>query len=143
MIALRFVLDMNVVVSAALKPDGLQYAALVIAITKPASLYISDLIFSEYKEVLARPRFRIPKGERYQILQLVKSHSREVRPVRSLRIAIDPGDDKFLECAEAARADYLVTGNVRDFPRFWKSTKVTTARELVEILAPHLPRERG
>jgi predicted nucleic acid-binding protein len=27
-----------------------------------------------------------------------------------LRITPDPGDDKFLECAVAARADYLVTG---------------------------------
>ena len=54
-----------------------------------------------------------------------------------LGVAIDPSDDKFLECAEAARADYLVTGNLRDFPRFWKGTKVITMRELMEIVAPH------
>ena len=39
-------------------------------------------------------------------------------------------DDKFLECAEAARADYLVTGNVRRFPEFWKGTKIIAARPL-------------
>jgi uncharacterized protein len=50
----------------------------------------------------------------------------------------DPDDDKFLECADAAGADYLVTGNQRHFPKFWKKTKVITSRELVSIAAPHL-----
>jgi predicted nucleic acid-binding protein len=31
---------------------------------------------------------------------------------------MDPDDNKFLECADAARADYLVTGNQGHFPRF-------------------------
>ena len=139
MIALRFVLDTNVIVSAALRPDGLQRSALNIAITRPASFYISRPIFSEYKEVLARPRFRIPRGERHQLLQLIRRYGRLVKPNVAVQIAEDPTDDKFLECAEAARADYLVTGNVRHFPRFWKGTKVITARELIEIVAPHRP----
>lgn len=139
MIALRFVLDTNVIVSAALRPDGLQRTALVIAVTKPASLYISEAVLSEYEEVLARRRFGIPKGERHQILQFIRRRARFVRPSVTLRIAGDATDDKFLECAEASRADYLVTGNVRDFPKFWKGTKVVTARELVEIVAPHRP----
>lgn len=37
-----------------------------------------------------------------------------------------------------AGADYLVTGNQRHFPKFWKKTKVITLRELIEIVAPHL-----
>jgi uncharacterized protein len=41
MIALRLVLDTNIVVSAALKPDGLQRTVLLLAITKPARLYVS------------------------------------------------------------------------------------------------------
>lgn len=36
-------------------------------------------------------------------------------------MANGPSDDKFLECADAARADYLITGDLRHFPRFWKS----------------------
>jgi predicted nucleic acid-binding protein len=50
----------------------------------------------------------------------------------------DPDDNKFLECADAGRADYLVTGNQRHFPRFWKNTKVITSREFIGIVAPHL-----
>jgi len=43
-----------------------------------------------------------------------------------------------LECADTARADYLVTGNTRDFPKFWKKTKVITPRGFIGIVAPHL-----
>ena len=38
MIALRPVIDTNIVVSSALKPDGLQRTILLLAITKPAIL---------------------------------------------------------------------------------------------------------
>ena len=62
-----------------------------------------------------------------------------VHPRYKLEITSDPEDNKFLECAGAARADYLITGNQRHFPRFWKNTKVITSREFVSLVAPHLP----
>jgi len=49
-----------------------------------------------------------------------------------------PGDNIFLECADAARADYLITGNQRHFPKFWKKTKIISSPELIGIVGPHL-----
>ncbi len=53
-------------------------------------------------------------------------------------MAKDSDDNKFLESADAGRADYLVTGNQRHFPKFWKNTKVISPREFIGIVAPHL-----
>jgi len=131
MIPLRLVIDTNIVVSAALKPDGLQRTILLLAITKPARLYVTDAILDEYREVLARPELGIRRGLRQQLLDLIQNHSQPARAVRPLRVAEDPDDDTFLECADAARADYLVTGNQRHFPKFWKKTKVITPREFI------------
>ena len=50
-----------------------------------------------------------------------------------MRACSDPHDDIFLECAQAAEADYLITGNVRDFPAVWDSTRIVTAREFLDI----------
>ena len=61
---LRIVIDTNIIVSAALKPDGLQRTALLLAITKPARLYITAAILAEYREVLSRPELKIRKGLR-------------------------------------------------------------------------------
>jgi putative PIN family toxin of toxin-antitoxin system len=110
----------------------------LLAITKPARLYVTDAILTEYRDVLARPELKIRKGLRLQLLQLIKNHAQVVKPTRPLHAAKGPSDDKFLECADAARADYLVTGNQRHFPKFWKKTKVITSREFISIVAPHL-----
>jgi len=138
MISLRLVVDTNIVVSAALKPDGLQRTVLLLAITKPARLYISKEIFTEYREVLARPELRIRKGLQRQLLDLLAKRAHFVTPAWTLQATGDPQDNMFLECADAARADYLVTGNVRHFPKFWKKTKVITSREFLSLVAPHV-----
>jgi putative PIN family toxin of toxin-antitoxin system len=138
MLPLRLVIDTNVLISAAIKPAGLQRTVLLLAVTKPARLYVSRPILEEYREVLGRPELRIRKGPRQQLLQLIKNHSYPVAPTRRLEVASDPDDNKFLECAEAARADYLVTGNQKHFPRFWKKTKIITPREFISLTAPHL-----
>lgn len=138
MLALRLVIDTNVLISAALKPSGLQRTVLLLATAKPARLYISRPILEEYREVLARPELRIRKGLRLQLLQLLKSRSYTVSPTRRFEVTSDPDDNIFLECADAAGADYLITGNQRHFPRFWKKTKIVTAREFISLTAPHL-----
>ncbi|HZL26845.1 MAG TPA: putative toxin-antitoxin system toxin component, PIN family [Acidobacteriaceae bacterium] len=138
MLPLRLVFDTNGLVSAALTPEGLQQTAFLLAITKPARLYVSDAILEEYAEVLARPRLGISKGLRLQMLQLIRNRSYLVAPKRRIHVCSDPEDDIFIECADAARADYLITGNLKHFPAFWKSTKVITAREFVGLAAPHL-----
>ena len=138
MIALRLVVDTNIVVSAALKPDGLQRTVFLLAITRPARLYVSQGILAEYRDVLSRPELEIRKGLRQQLLDLIRKRAHLVKPARAVQIAGDPEDDKFIECADAARADYLVTGNVRHFPRFWKTTKVVTSREFLTLVTPHL-----
>ena len=138
MLPVRLVLDTNVIVSAALIPDGLPHTVLLLATTKPARMYVSTPVVQEYQGVLARPELSIRRGFQQQLLQLIKNHSHTVVPKRPLHVTRDPGDNIFLECADAAGADYLITGNLRHFPRFWKKTKVITPTEFIDIVAPHL-----
>ena len=138
MLPLRLVFDTNLIVSAALKPNSLPRTALQMALMKPSRLYVSTDILFEYEEVLRRPELFVAKGVRHQLLQLIRNEGHIVKPTGSLHVCADPDDDVFLECADASRADYLVTGNVRHFPKYWKSTKVVTAREFLDLVAPHL-----
>lgn len=138
MIPLRLVLDTNIVVSAALKPQGLQRTVVVFAMTKPASWYVSQPIMAEYALVLARSELKIGKGIRRQLLQLIKNSVRVIPAPLLTQVTADPKDNIFIECADAARADYLITGNQRHFPRFWKSTKVVDSAEFLTLIAPHV-----
>jgi putative PIN family toxin of toxin-antitoxin system len=138
MLALRLVVDTNILVSAALKPESLQNTVLLISLTRPARLYFSQPILEEYADVLARREFRIRKGLRLQLLQLIRNRGTLIVPRYGLEVTSDPDDNKFVECADAARADYLITGNLKHFHRFWKGTKVISPREFIEMAAPHL-----
>jgi putative PIN family toxin of toxin-antitoxin system len=140
MLALRLVLDTNVLVSAALKPEGLQRTTFLLATTKPARFYVSAPILEEYAEVFSRPELMIRRGLRLQLLQLIKNRSHMIVPSRRLDVTSDPDDNIFIECADAARADYLITGNQKHFPPFWKSTKIISARDFINLAAPHLIR---
>ena len=106
MLPLRLVLDTNIVVSAALKPNGLQRTVFLLAITKPARLYVSSTILSEYQDVLSRPKLHIRKGLRQQLLQLINSRAHLIAPSCPLEITEDPDDNKFLECALVKLLEY-------------------------------------
>ena len=138
MLPLRLVIDTNVVVSAAINPDGLQRTTILLAITKPARLYVSLPILEEYEGVLSRPHLNIRKGLRLQMLRLIKNNSHIIAPSHRLDVSSDPDDNRFLECADKAGADYLITGNQKHFPTFWKKTKIITSREFISLTAPHL-----
>jgi len=138
MISLRLVIDTNIVISAAIKPQGLQRTVLLLALSKPIRWYVSDPIVDEYARVLRRPELRIRKGLRQQLLQLIGNRTRNVLPAHLPQITRDPADNIFVECADAARADYLITVNEKDFPKFWKNTKIISSREFLTIISPHL-----
>lgn len=129
---IRVVLDTNVVVSATLSRGGMAAATLDLAVARKAWLYVSHAVLSEYEDVLRRPKFlRVPREIINNTLTLVRRIAIIVTPTERVSVSPDVDDNRFLECAEAAEADYLVTGNKRHFPTHWKKTRVVSAPEFV------------
>ena len=131
MLQLKLVLDTNVVVSAHLSPEGLERLVLIMALTPPARMFISPKVLVEYREVLHRKRLKIIPAQADRSLRLIQARAELVVPKKAVSIATDPTDNRFLECAEEAKADYFVTGNKRHFPKTWKDTRIVNARELL------------
>ena len=131
---IRAVIDTNILVSALLQPEGLPAAVFMMALSGQIQLCVSDAIFEEYEEVIRRPRLKRPLDVVQGALQSIRKLGHWVEPSVHIEECTDPDDNVFLECAQAAEADYLVTGNKRHFPNRWKKTKVVSARELVELL---------
>ncbi len=131
---IRVVVDTNVLVSALLKPESLPATVLTLALSRRFQLCVSEAIFTEYEEVIRRPRFKRSPDVIDGTLRSIRKIGYWVKATASVRECGDLGDNMFLECAEAANADYVVTGNARHFPDRWKKTAVIDARELIEIL---------
>lgn len=88
---------------------------------------MSAPILAEYRTVLSRPELQIRKGSRHRFLQLISGQAHLVSSAKRVTVAADQDDSIFIEFADSARADYLVTGNQRHFSRFWKQTKIITS----------------
>ena len=131
----RAVLDTNVVVSALLKLDGLESQVLRLGLQGKVKLFASPAILAEYALVLARPHLKLNSQEIHTTLQQLQEASVLVHPRYTLTACPHEEDNRFVECAEAAEAHFLVTGNKRHFPATWKSTRVMNAREFLEYFA--------
>src|ERR1017187_9184241 len=132
---IRGVLDTNIVVSALLQPLGPPAQVFVLAIGGSIQLFISGSVYSEYEEVISRPRFRRSDGIIAGALHTIRERGFWARHREAIRACSDPDDDIFLECAHAAQANYLVTGNLKHFPASWLGTRIVTARRLLGIIS--------
>lgn len=109
---MRVVLDTNTLISALLFSST---ASRLVPLwqSRRITLLLSKAILHEYLRVLAYPKFRLSNQEireliEGQLLPFVET----VKVKKRLRVVRrDPEDNKFLECAVAGRAAYLVTGD--------------------------------
>jgi putative PIN family toxin of toxin-antitoxin system len=131
----RVVLDTNVIVSALLVPSGTQASVLLLALRGHIALYVSPAALAEYEEVLRRPRLKLQPAHIEAALASIREVAYLVEPTQTLSISIHESDNRFLECAEAAEANYIVTGNRRHFPDRHKGTKIVTGRQFLDMLA--------
>ncbi len=132
---IRVVLDTNIIVSALLQPLGIPAQVFVLALSGVFQLCVSGSLYAEYEEVLSRPKFHLSEETITTALRAIREKGMWVRPTESVRACSDLADDMFLECAAAANAQYLVTGNLKHFPTAWAGTRVVTARWLLDIVS--------
>jgi putative PIN family toxin of toxin-antitoxin system len=114
---MKVVLDTNVVMSGLLKAHGNPVEVLRLALAGVIQVCHNQRILAEYAEVLVRPRFKFdPRRVREVLIQLeVDGLAVEAEGQGGLDLR-DPDDEPFLAVALAAKADFLVTGNLSDYP---------------------------
>ena len=132
---IRVVLDTNVLISALIQPQGPPAHVLLLTIASPAArLCVSGEVYAEYEEVIRRPRFKRSESEIAETLRAIREMGVWVKPSNKVRACVDPDDDIFLECAQAAAAHYLVTGNRKHFPAKWAHTPIVTPHQFLDAI---------
>ena len=109
---MRVILDTNVIVSA-LNFPGNERLVLELALRGRFELCLSRFILDEVAGVLTR-KFDWDEDRAAQVLQGIENGATVIDPPR-LPELIEGGhaDNRILECAVAAGADYLITGDRR------------------------------
>ena len=113
---MRIVLDANVFVSALISGSGA--AAKIVAYWQEDrfELAISPPILHELDRVLHYPRiqeyYRLSEQRIRRFLHLLARHAVAVAPPQQLTVVeVDPAENRYLECALAAEAEVIVSGD--------------------------------
>ena len=129
------VVDASTVVSAALKAESRPETALLFALTYD-SLYLSEPVLDEIREVFSRPKFLRFVGEQRLAEMLADAHF--VSLMANVHACRDPADDKYLDLAVAADVYAIVTGD-HDLLSMspWRGIRILNATEYAALIASH------
>jgi putative PIN family toxin of toxin-antitoxin system len=108
---MNVLVDTNVVVSAVIR-DGLPRVVVKAIVAHDDWFWIVTAnIETEYREVLARPKFKMPSAVQRRFSEFIETVTIRVEPSTSLPFSRDPKDELFIAAALASDADYLITGD--------------------------------
>jgi putative PIN family toxin of toxin-antitoxin system len=135
-----------VYVSALAIPGGVAQAALEAAMEGTFQLAISRPMLVEVLRVLARKFARDPE-EVSRAALLLSSLAEVVSTARRVDVLADEPDNRVLECASAAGADVIVTGDRQMLALgTWEGIEILSLRQFVDRIGTpggvHQPRAR-
>ena len=127
------VLDTNVLVSAMLTRHKNSATKRIIDAASDLSLtplYHEDII-KEYKNVLQRDKFGFDSTDVENMLNVITAFGIRVDRTPTKEVFVDEDDAMFYEVALSKESAYVVTGNIKHFP---KKPIVVTPSEMIKIL---------
>jgi len=114
---MKVVLDTNVVVSGLLQSKGNPAHVLTLALAGAVKVCHDQRILAEYAEVLRRPRFKFDPRRVRAVLTKLETDGVAIDASDQTDLNLPDGDDEpFLAVALASSSDFLVTGNLSDYP---------------------------
>ena len=128
------VIDTNVLVSALLPSQKISNPTRVLreVFRGRITLVYNEEILSEYIEVLSRDKFHIRKTSIDAVINHIKREGIKLERTTTFEgVFPDPKDVVFYEVTLSKDDAYLVTGNIKHFP---KKPFVVTPAEMVAIL---------
>ncbi len=111
---MRVVIDTSVLVSAIIKDKDPERVVMFAVQREDIDWVVSQDILVEYREVLSRPKFGLPPDLLSRWFDLLEAVTVQVEVPIGIDFPRDPADAKFIACALAADAEFLITSD-RDF----------------------------
>ena len=108
---MKVVIDTNVLVSAVLKGRVPRNVIQFIFDNPDWQWIASEEIIVEYKEVLSRSKFKLTDEVRGEWFEIIDTFLTLIDVNFEVDFPRDRKDAKFLACAMAAKADFLITGD--------------------------------
>ena len=128
------VIDTNVIVSALIstKTETPPLSVMAYVYSGIITPVYNDEILQEYREVLSRDKFRLSPDRIDDALSVIRDYGLNLERTKvEGEVFPDPKDVVFYEVAMSKEDAYLVTGNIKHFP---KKPFVVTPAEMLAII---------
>lgn len=127
------VFDTNIIVSALIsrRSDTAVVLALETLLAGEVIPLYNDEILKEYEDVLHREKFHLPESFIAATINQIKKDGIASERIHSDESFPDPSDVVFYEVALSKEDSFLVTGNIRHFP---KNPIVVTPVEFLKLI---------
>ena len=140
---MQIVLDTNVIISAILNPYGSPGKILNQVFDQKVSLCLSPPLIAEIRRVLRYQKIVNLIKQKGRTVELAEEHIEKIVAIAHVTtghvlinpIATDPDDDRVLECAIEANADYIISGDkhLKDLGNF-QGVPILTPRAFLDML---------
>jgi len=134
----RVILDTNILIAALISPTGPPAAILQAFLDERFTLVTCEAQLEEFRRVTRDPelRKRVKPAEAGTLVNELRALALIPKRLPRIERSSDPHDDFFLALAEAAGADYLVTGDKSGLLalRKHRRTRIVTARRFGKLL---------
>ena len=114
---MNVVIDTNVLVSALLNANGLPAKILRLVLERKIKLFYDNRMVTEYRTVLRRDKFHFDNGLIIYLLNFIESEAIHIQAIEQNAIFNDEDDKKFYDVFKTAQAEFLITGNIKHFPK--------------------------
>ena len=129
---MRVILDCNVIISAGLTNGVCR--RVVLDVFENHNLFISEEILIEYQGVISREKFKHVRGYLYSLIEIICEVSELITVAKSNFTLPDKNDLIYLNTALSANAQYLITGNIKDFPKAkYKNCTIITPADFLKL----------
>ena len=132
---MKVILDTNIFISG-LFWKGDSYKILMLWKDKKFQLVTSKEIIDEIIRVLKDFKIRLPDDILKELINLIIKNSIFVKPKERFNVSIDKGDNKFIDAAFEANADYIISQdkdllNLKEF----KNIKIINPKEFLRSIS--------
>jgi len=131
---LKVVFDTNIFISAFVIPGGKAEEAYLNVLRGNFNLYASVAILTETAQKL-REKFGWEEDKITHLLKTIAKSATVIKTQPHLHLLVDEPDNRILECAIAAKADFIVTGDKHLLSlKHFQNIKIVRLSDFLEIL---------
>ncbi|MBC8184811.1 putative toxin-antitoxin system toxin component, PIN family [candidate division KSB1 bacterium] len=131
----KAVIDTNIFLSGLLNEFGAPAKLIKHFQNDEFLLVLSENILQEYQEVILEFNNDVLINQADDLFLTILNRAIFINPSEKHDVCRDKDDNKFIDCAIAANAEYIVTKNIKHFPiKKYKGIKIVKIKDFLTVI---------